>query len=141
MLWDRPICSWLEVTSQIATSAVKQTTPFGHWRKVIAAVPQESILGPLSFNIFLNSIFFFLKDINLGNYTHKSTLYVYNKIWETVICDLRQEFSLLTNWFCDNYMVLNPGKLHFMLIFAKENYQFYLTCNDITIKRSSLKKF
>ena len=56
----------------------------GDWRKIIAGVPQGSILGPLLFNIFLNDIFFFLKDANLGNYADDSTLYAYNKNLETV---------------------------------------------------------
>ena len=54
--------------------------------------------------------FFFLKDANLGNHADDSTLYAYNKNLETVICSLRQEFSILSNCFYDNYMVLNPGK-------------------------------
>ena len=45
------------------------------WRKIIAGVPQGSILGPLLFNILLNDVFFFLKDANLGNYADDSTLY------------------------------------------------------------------
>ena len=88
------------------------------------------------FNIFLN-IFFFLKDANLGNYADDGTLYAYKKNLETVICNLRQEFSILSNWFYDNYMVLNPGKCHFMLFGVKENEQFDLLCNDTTPKHSS----
>ena len=56
---------------------------------------------------------------------------------ETVICNLRQKCSILSNWFYDNYMVLNPGTCHFMLFGAKENEQFDLMCNDITLKHSS----
>ena len=91
-------------------------------------------------HIFLNDIFFFLKDANLGHYADDSTLYAYNKNLEPVICNLRQEFSILSNWFYDNYMVLNPGKCHFMLFDVKENEQFDLICNDITLKHSSHEK-
>ena len=37
-------------------------------------------------------------------------------------------------------MVLNPGKRHFMLFGVKENEQFGLICNDITLKHSSHDK-
>ena len=100
-----------------------------------------SILGPLLFNIFLNDIYiFFLKDANLGSYVDDSTLYAYNRNLETVICNLRQEFSISCNWFYDNYMVLNPGKYYFMLFGVKENEQFDLICNDITLKHNSHQK-
>ena len=53
---------------------------------------------------------------------------------ETVICNLKQEFSKLSNWFFDNYVVLNPEKCHFMLFGDKQNEQFDLICNNITLK-------
>ena len=112
--------NFLKVTSQIATSAVKNNT-LGDCRKIIAGVPQGSTLSPLVFNIFLNEIFLFLKNANLGNYADDSTLYAFNKNLETVISTLRQEFSISSNWFYDNYMVLYPGKCHFMLFGVKEN--------------------
>ena len=37
-------------------------------------------------------------------------------------------------------MVLNPGKCHFMLFSVKENEQFDLLCNDVTLKYSSHEK-
>ena len=37
-------------------------------------------------------------------------------------------------------MVLNPGKCHFMLFGVKENEQFDLICNDITLKHTSHEK-
>ena len=118
----------------------KINNTLGDWRNIIAGVPHGTILGPILFNIFLNDFFFFLNDANLCNYADDSTLYTYNKKLETVICNLRQEFSMLSNWFYGSYMVLNPGKCHFMLFGVKENEQFDLICNDITLKHSSHEK-
>ena len=71
----------------------------------------------------------------------KKKKYAYNKNLETVISNLREEFSTLSNWSYDNYMVLNPGKNHFMLFgVIKENEQFDLMCNSIILKHLSHEK-
>ena len=108
----------------------KINNTLGDWRKIITSVPQGSILGP----------FFFLKDANLRNNADDSTLYAYNKNLETVAFNLKQEFSILSNWFYNNYMVLNSEKCHFMLLAVKENEQFDMIYNGITLKYSSHEK-
>ena len=40
-----------------------------------------------------------MKNTNFFNYANDSTLYTYNKNLEAVICNLRQEFSILANCF------------------------------------------
>ena len=47
--------------------------------------------------------------------------------------------SMLSNWFYDNYMVLNPEKYQFKLFEVKENEQFNLICKIITLKYTSHK--
>lgn len=61
------------ISYQIASSAVKNNT-LGNWRKIIPSVPQRPMVGPLLFTIFINDIFFSLKDIRIGNYADNNTL-------------------------------------------------------------------
>ena len=44
--------------------------------EIIFWVPQGSILGPLSFNIFLIDLFFIIEDTDIANYADDNTPYV-----------------------------------------------------------------
>ena len=58
-----------------------------------------------------------------------------------MILNVKEEFFILSNWFFDNYKVLNLGKCLFMLLGVKENEQFDVIFNDITLKTAAKKKF
>ena len=78
-------------------------------------VPQGSILGPLLFNIFLNDLFFFIKDIYLANYADDNTTYATNKDISILLKTLEEETSILLNWFTNNEMKPNADKCHLIV--------------------------
>ena len=44
-------------------------------KDIFSGVPQESILGPLMFNIYINGIFIFSNNVYLSKYADDTTLY------------------------------------------------------------------
>ena len=62
---------------------------------IIKGVPQGSIFGPLLFKVFINDIFYFVKQAVIYNYADDNTLYfihnnllVLKKVLEEEICIL-----------------------------------------------------
>ena len=95
---------------------VRVNSNFSSWQEISAGVPQGSILGSLLFNIFVNDLFLFVSSSNLSNYADDNTLYTsgYNlkEVKEVLLNDLNK----VTEWFFENYMVLNTRKCHFMCL-------------------------
>ena len=96
--------------------------------------PKSSILGPLLFNIFINDPFLFIETTTLCNYADDNAMYSSDKRSNIAISRLRYDFSIVSEWFYENYMVLNTDKCHFLSLgFNKPFPDFFFKNTIITI--------
>ena len=109
-------------------------------RNVIAGVPQESFDGPLIFILFINDLLFFIQYSVLSNYADDNNLFVIGKNKEDIKSLLLLDFEIVNKWFYENFMVLNPGKSHYMCLGKNLDDTEVLNFNDLTLKSSKLKE-
>ena len=61
----------------------------------------------------------FISKCNLCNYTDDNTLHSTGKELNRIRRNLEMDFMILHQWFHENYMTLNRGKCHYMVIGTK----------------------
>ena len=86
------------------------------WGEINKGVPQGSILGPLMFNIFLNDLFYFVKEGNMYNYADDNSISVSHKELTNLSRQLQTEAEVTVQWFFDNAMEANPTKFQGLLL-------------------------
>ena len=93
---------------------VQINNKFSSESTVITGVPQDSIDGSLLFNLFVNDLVLFIQCCMLSNYADDNNLFSMGKNKDQVKTFLSSDFKIISNWFYENFMVLNPEKGHFM---------------------------
>ena len=96
------ICSYLPNQKQ----RIKINNAFSSWKDLTLGMPQGSVLGPLLFNIYLNDLFFFLKDVGICKFADDTTYQSLKNVLES----LEKNSILAIRWFKNNYMILNTDK-------------------------------
>ena len=54
---------------------VKVGSFLSEWLEIILGIPQESILGPILFNVFINDLLLFMKETDICNFADDTSLY------------------------------------------------------------------
>ena len=83
---------------------------------VNAGVPQGSILGPLLFIIFTNSMSSVIKHGNIFMYVDDTTLSVSSTDVKDISKKLESDLESISKWLCNNKLFLNTDKTKVMLI-------------------------
>ena len=83
------------------------------WMEIDFWVPQESILGPLLFNIFLADLFFIVNSTDIANYANDNTPDATANDIDSLIASLEETSKSLFTWFDNNLMKSNADKCQF----------------------------
>ena len=111
---------------------------FGTWEEMIAGVPQGSIFGSLLFNVFINDIFYFQDKSYLSNYTDDNVPQDFRSNITEIKDKLSQDFTKLSEWFTENFMIINTDKCHYVYL-GKDALNDILIFCDEEIKSSELE--
>ena len=95
-------------------------------------MPQGFIDGPLLFNLFINDLVLFLSETFLSIFADDNNLYSIGKELNIIKEKLRKVFKVVTDWFFENYMSLNPTKCYFMCLKENDTFNF----GNISLKNS-----
>ena len=118
---------------------VKINNAFSSWTDLIQGVPHGFVLGPLLFNIYLNDLFFSLKNINVCNFADDTTPYVCDKSIETVLKLLEGNCEIALCWFENNYVKLNTDKCHLIVSGYKHEHIWAKIGSDKIWESSDVK--
>ena len=112
---------------------VKVESEFSEWQEIKSGVPQESVLGPLFLNIFINDLLLEVKESEICNFADDTTIYANGNNAESVILSLEEDLSRTLNWFRVNHMAANPGRFQVMFLGMREPPKLILEINDTPI--------
>ena len=98
--------------------------------------PQGSILGPLLFNIFMNDIFYSVRECDLYGYAADNTLSKAAKDAASLKRALERDTANTLSWFTENYMSANPDKFQAIVLGMKNPETIHFAVGNVTINPS-----
>ena len=93
----------------------KTGSSFSDFLNIIFSVPQDGILRPVLFIIYVCDLFMEYNAIEFASYADDTIPYTYGQSFDEIIEKLEIDMSNICEWFHHNSFKANPGKFHFIL--------------------------
>ena len=113
---------------------------FSSWKEVTLGVPQDSVLGPMLFNIFIYDLFLQIAKVDICNYADDTTLFASDRGINRVISRLEIDSAVSSKWFYDIYMNLNEEKCHLITLGTNHADAISIKIGSSTIHESNQEK-
>ena len=98
----------------------KASSDFGYLK---LGVPQGSILGPLTFNLFINDLHLHIKFCNIFSYANDTNLTTTGDSLKNIETKLSVDLTNIEQWCNKNRLVINTLKSNCMLICTYQKRQ------------------
>ncbi len=112
---DMNSVQWFLQYPSNCTQCTKVNNVLWDTRTVCCGVPQGSILGPLMFILYINSIDTVVTDCSISLYADDTTLYYANSLYIDLMLTVRDEAGSIAEWLNLTKLTLNTKKTKFMV--------------------------
>ena len=134
--FDKPALNFILTYLTERNQRTKVNDKYSKRRYLKYGVPQGSILGPLLFNLFMNDIFYFIKESKLANYADDTTAYISKEGIFPLLHALKSETEIVLDWFKINEMKSNSDKCH-MIVAENEHRPAYFSNTFIYLENEN----
>ena len=93
----------------------KVNSSVSSWIELILGAPQGSVLGPLLFNLFINDLFYVIKETDICNYADDNTLHTCDLQLDKHMEKLEGAAENALYWFRNNSIKMNSDKCHLLI--------------------------
>ena len=76
------------------THRIKIDSTFSHWTNIVKGIPQDSILGLLLFDIFINDLFFYSAKCQICNFPDDNSLYSCGMNLDNILSNFIQDMQI-----------------------------------------------